>query len=463
MRLIVISDIHVGSGPLDDFDQELERGFVDFLDQLAADPRPTLLVVNGDFLDFAQAEPWQSRELESSTADGVLLCFTEQQSVAKLRSIVHAHQEAFAALSRLIRDPYDHRVVILPGNHDADFFWQRVREEFELALGRVSGCDQRLGFHLEQIYRPEDFPGVWIEHGHQYDDCNKFSLGDALLWSQNTPPILTDRDGVPRLLECVGTRFLIKFLNSLDAEYPFVDNVKPFSKFVRMFLASTVHRDFGPIKGLVAYWGFLKFFATTLKTSPRHLLEADQGLSPTLRQFKDRLIAMRRPSIDRLVNALTRSGFDFEGMPFDFYVADEGRLIALLDFFCAETDLQDVFRDEPPGYLSTGAAGYLTLGGGYLANETAVLKAAARNIIGAGLATTVVMGHTHEPVLPDADLNYTNVGCWTRYLRGDAEQAKQWSWQLLKADTYRNFPFELAYGEISQKDPTLATRRVFRP
>lgn len=462
MRLVVISDVHVGCGPLDDFDRELEQGLVDFLNELAADAAPTLLVINGDFLDFAQAEPSQSRELESKTEDGVLLCFTEEQSLAKLASIVDAHEPVFAALGRLTGDANGHRVVVLPGNHDADFFWPRVREEFAVAVGCGSGPAPRLRFHLEQAFCPQDFPGVWIEHGHQHDDCNRFSLRDALLWSEKTPPILRDRDGVPRLLECVGTRFLIQFLNGLDADYPFVDNVKPFSKFVKMFLASTVHRDFGPIKALVAYWGFLKFFATTLKTSPRHLLDADQGLSPTLRQFRDRLVAMRRPSVDRLVDALKRSGFDFEGMPFEFYVSDEIRLMALLDFL-SEIELYDVFQDEPPGYLSAGAAGYLTLGGGYLADETAALKGAARNIIRAGKATTVVMGHTHEPVLPDPDLNYVNVGCWTRYLKGAAEQAKQWSWQLLKADAYQSFPFELAYAEVLQEDPTVVTRRVFRP
>src|SRR5262249_30956194 len=401
MRLVVISDVHVGSGPLDDFDPELERGLVDFLDLVAADQTPTLLVINGDFLDFAQAEPWQSRELESHTQDGVLLCFTEEQSIAKLRTIVHAHKGVFTGLSRLTRDDCEHRVVILPGNHDADFFWPGVRREFALALGHNSGSSQRLRVHLEQTYCPEDFPGVWIEHGHQYDDCNKFELGDVPLWSEKAPPIRTDHHGVPRLLECVGTRFLIQFLNALDADYPFVDNVKPFSKFVRMFLASTVHRDFGPIKALVAYWGFLKFFATSLRTTPRYLLDADQGLSPTLRQFRDRLTAMKRSSIDRLVQALTQSGFDFKGMPFQFFIADEGRLVPLLVFFCPDPGLLDAFQDEPAGFLSAGAAGYLTLGGGYLADETATLKTAARRIVGAGLANAVVMGHTHEPVLPD--------------------------------------------------------------
>ena len=41
-----------------------------------------------------ELKPWQLRDLESHTKDGVLLCFTEEQSIAKLQSIVHAHEAA---------------------------------------------------------------------------------------------------------------------------------------------------------------------------------------------------------------------------------------------------------------------------------------------------------------------------------------------------------------------------------
>src|SRR5215831_14598817 len=101
MRLVVISDIHVGAGILDDCDVELEKGIVAFLEDLAAHPVPTTLVINGDFLDFAQAEPWQSGDLESSTAEGVPLCFTEEQSVQKLKEIVRCHGVIFEAIRRI--------------------------------------------------------------------------------------------------------------------------------------------------------------------------------------------------------------------------------------------------------------------------------------------------------------------------------------------------------------------------
>jgi hypothetical protein len=239
-------------------------------------------------LNFAQAEPWQSKDLESSTSDGIPLCFTEEQSLEKLKGIVSAHRAVFDGLARLASAKANHQVVILPGNHDADFFWDLVRAKF---MHVVSGGDretaQRVRFHLQRAHRPEDFPRVWIEHRHQYDDCNKFMIAGTERWANEAKPILADKKGVPRLLECVGARFLIKFMNALDADYPFVDNVKPFSKFVKMFLASSVSRGFGPIKAAIAYWRFLKFFASTLGKSPKDLLSTGDDRCKLLRKFAE--------------------------------------------------------------------------------------------------------------------------------------------------------------------------------
>lgn len=469
MRLCIISDLHIGAGPLDDCDDELEGRIVAFLDQFASQPEPSILVVNGDFLDFAQAEPWQSAELEAETAMGTPLCFTEEQSVEKLRCIVASHRAVFQALGRIVRPASLHRVVVLPGNHDPDFFWPRVRREFVRAVAKRGERDRvRLSFHLEQAYRPADFDGLWIEHGHQYDDCNKFAVNGQPRWSQALPPILPDETGVPRLLECVGTRFLIKFLNGLDQKYPFVDNVKPFSKFVRLFLVSTVQRDFGPLPAAVAYWGFLKFFAFALAKSPRDLLSSDQDQPDPkvlFEQFGKRLRDLPSGDAERLATGMRQRGFDFEAMSFGFYLDDEQRVQKLLDFLAAHADLLAAISadDNEDGLLSIGDDRYLTLGGGYLTNETEALQQAAARLVADGSAKAVVMGHTHEPVWPTAELNYLNIGCWTRYLREAEQPRRQWSWSILKDQSYRNFPYELGYAEVSGADPGKLVRRIFEP
>src|SRR6266481_3135291 len=97
MIIIVVSDLHVAAGPLDDCDAEIEQSIVEFILSLAARNEPIELVINGDFLDFVQAPPYIGPELEGE-GDGIPLCFTEMQSVAKLRAIVAAHPSIFAAI-----------------------------------------------------------------------------------------------------------------------------------------------------------------------------------------------------------------------------------------------------------------------------------------------------------------------------------------------------------------------------
>ena len=81
----------------------------------------------------------------------------------------------------------------------------------------------------------------------------------ACLAEQLEPPIFRDVNGQERLYECVGTRFLVRFLNPLDAKFPFVDNVKPFSKFIAIFGLSALTPGYGPLTATVMVWAMLKF------------------------------------------------------------------------------------------------------------------------------------------------------------------------------------------------------------
>src|SRR5262249_26108548 len=130
-----------------------------------------------------------------------------------------------------------------------------------------------------------------------------------------------------------------------------------------------------------------------------------------------------------------------------------------------DPDLLSGLDEADQGLLSAsgGDEGYLSLREGYRVDETAALKTAAREIIGKNLASAVVMGHTHEPVEPEADLNYVNIGSWTRYLDASRCGSQQRSWDLLQKSAFENFPYELAYGELTSDAPGQLARRVFRP
>jgi UDP-2,3-diacylglucosamine pyrophosphatase LpxH len=459
-RIVVISDLHVGSGPLDDCDQSVESKLVEFLRYLS-NVSPAELVINGDFLDFAQATPWFGDELRSRSPDGVPLCFTEQQSVTKADSIYNAHPAIFQALDSFLGADSNNLIVILPGNHDADFFWPGVQDYLQAKLSRASRSSGYLCFHLNQVYRPPNRPSVWIEHGHQYDPCNLFSIGGKAFWQDGSPPIFKDTYGQERLLECVGTRFLLKFLNRLDADYPFVDNVKPFSRFLRIFGASALQPGAAPLKAAVALWSMMKFLGQAVVHQPLDLL-SHAGLAGPSSYDKPGLLfsGLSESQRSRLQEALTQAGFILD-RPLNMFVANVDSAESLIDFLADHMEILDQLQKTQHSLLGVeGRAGTLTLAKGFTVDETKELVKMATKILSSNSVEFVIMGHTHEAVEPSSQLAYINTGSWTRNLdfgRGETPS----SWSLLRADATELFPYELNFADIPADHPFRIELRNF--
>lgn len=453
----IISDLHVGAGPLDDCDGEVERGLCDFLHQLATDGGEHELVIAGDFLDFAQAPPTEGHELEGQDPAGTLLCFSEEQSSAKLAAILASHPAIWDALRQFLDGHQGNRLVIMPGNHDADFFWPSVRSAFvHRVVGERATLAARITFHLETVYRPRAAPSVWIEHGHQYDPLNSFFLDGEPRWSEDKPPILVDRCGTPRLLECIGTRFMVKFMNRLDALYPFVDNVKPFHRFIQLFVASLFATGHGPMKAAFAILALMRF-ANPLKArrvSDVLSLSTPGGADISLlgylqRGFNDetRLLLQRR---------LIAAGFPLD-RPLMMLVGEPDRADALVSFISDRPELLDGLDADPRSDLLGIEAGTLALGDEFFfGDETMRLKRAAQGILEQGLATQVIMGHTHEPVERST---YLNTGCWTRYYTFEKGQRAR-PFDILRDGGTDDFPYRLQYAEIVENGT--AASHVFR-
>src|SRR5262245_27232946 len=401
-RYVVISDLHVSAGKLDDCDPEIEEHLCRFLESLRSG---TELIINGDFLDFAQAPPEAGSDLESQTAANIPLCFTEDQSTTKLKAIIHAHPAVFTSLGEFLARSLDSRLTILPGNHDPDFFWGRVQDVFRGALGSAAHPGN-VTSHLEQVYRP--IPELWVEHGHQFDDVNGFFVGGQPRWSAANPPISRDESDHERLIECVGTRFLIRQINALDREYPFVDNIKPFSLFLRLFAVSGVSRVDGPLKVLVAAYGMLAYLAKTALTRPGDFLSQDtkHAGSPPARLLTV-YTALSKADQRAFDGRVENRGFPLKGRPVEYVLKNAAEAPALLVFLADHLDLVDML--EISGSSMLGADnGTLSLGPAFLADETAALKCAAKKILARPNAPTcVVMGHTHEAV---NDSGYKNIG-----------------------------------------------------
>lgn len=459
--LIIISDLHIGAGPLDDCDAELEGHLVDFVSHLASRNDAIELIINGDFLDFAQAPPWQGSELESTGEDGTPLCFTEEQSHAKFLAIEKAHKPIFKVLRSFLSAKPDNLLTVLPGNHDADLFWDSVRSSFIESIAWHQSFRDRIRIHLEQVYRPHGYPEVWIEHGHQYDPCNNFKHSETPCWSEKCPPVFSDLRGITRLYECVGTRFLIKFLNQLDAEYPFVDNVKPFSRFIRIFGVSSFAPGYGPLKATVMVWDLLQYLAQTVTHQPSDLLGLDQPGEGPEKVLTSIIQGMSDSEKKRFTDQLIEHGFPLD-RPIGMLITDRPRAEQLMKFLVNHLELIQKFREKDPSLLGlSGSYGTLTLAKGFSVDETKELKQAAARIYNTGMARAVLMGHTHETADQSAGHRYINTGSWTRYYRFASEEERT-SWSILRSNSFELFPYQLNYVETSREQTDFIRKVTFR-
>ena len=111
------------------------------------------LVLNGDLFDLDAApvdasEPGlEERRCELGAAD-------------MMRRILTDHPVFMSTLYRVVSA--GHRVVAIPGNHDAQLAFPAVRRELVRSLGTGLGVAFRAWFHVTE-------DGVLVEHGHLYD------------------------------------------------------------------------------------------------------------------------------------------------------------------------------------------------------------------------------------------------------------------------------------------------------
>src|SRR5690606_30066756 len=133
-RKVVVSDLHLGPGTRDprfagieDFYAEAE--WLAFLDRQAA-AGPTDLIIAGDFIEFWQiatamgALPKRTDRVQHET--GPVLAADQAFAVKAIEHVIDAHREVFRSLGAFIARG-DHRVIIIPGNHDADLLWPKVQ------------------------------------------------------------------------------------------------------------------------------------------------------------------------------------------------------------------------------------------------------------------------------------------------------------------------------------------------
>lgn len=427
--VIVISDLHLGGGsadPGDDhvFDQQQLAGFIDSL--RASDDGQAgriELYINGDFLEFAQVGQhlYTLRSADAWCSEG--------ESRAKLRLILDGHPEVFRALKAF--STAGNRVSLAAGNHDVDLFWEGVQADLRAAAGPID-------FVLGADWTSRFDGRLRIAHGHQHDLANRFRR-----WAQ---PFVSGPDGQKRLEMCPGTLFMVKFVNWLEGNYPFADNIKPVSALWRV-LARENTLGLASIGWMLARFAARhpgvtmggKADATNLPQQLVEIMRADDAIGGTLRSWYRKYLD-GSASDDQIDTAL----------------GDPERLEALIIA---------VMGSEPTGAWESALAkarivrtlgeekgkGTLQLAESQKMDDKLLFREVAKAELtrAANPAEVVVLGHTHCPddwrwdELPGK--RYFNPGSWTRY----AEIDKQARLSLADLKDEAAFPYALNYVRIA--------------
>ena len=149
--VVFLSDCHIGGDEGRDI-FESPDDLVALLESLDDHPGPVELVLAGDFFDLLRIGDVP----ESETRASVTMSRPE-------------YRELFATLQRFASGQ-NRTVVYLPGNHDAEAWWNReIRAELER-----SGLVHEFALSYGAVFESGADRVVYCEHGNQFDPTNTF-------------------------------------------------------------------------------------------------------------------------------------------------------------------------------------------------------------------------------------------------------------------------------------------------
>jgi UDP-2,3-diacylglucosamine pyrophosphatase LpxH len=397
---LVLSDLHVGGGAADPGDDHVyhENQLVNFITQQTASAEGQAgrieLFFNGDFFEFAQTFTG------AFAHDNDKAWCTQTESLQKLEVIIAGHPDIFEALKAF--QAAGNQVTIAAGNHDVDLYWSKVQAR----IREVAGDGTLFEIGKEWVERYDGL--LQIGHGHMVDPANRFKN-----WAK---PLAQASGEEERLEMSPGTLFMVKFVNPLEAEYPFADNLLPVTK-----LASALLRDDRSGFRSVA-WAFARFVGTT---SPAVLGKPAEDAYGTRLLNRFRQSKARRDELNQaLRDHDPGASHGFSG-PAE---VTEERLAKAMFALLGRMDIahwRALFELGASPTLAAGKGG-VTLSAlvksgfvdGFKEQRTAAERRAQEK-----KARVIVMGHTHQPDnIALGGAIYYNPGSWTRYLQLGKEQ-----------------------------------------
>ena len=188
--LLVFSDVHLGSDIHDGApnpirrSESVDRDLVRLLAHYRAQKPPAdrwRIVIAGDFIDFI------GMSVKPETPGTLATELTEEEhhhgvgnavdhARLKLARVAKRHADVFEGLARFVAD--GHTLSLVHGNHDIEFHWDEVKDDFRTLLFAHVEAGEHPDAHPEAFASRIEFnpwffyrDGVaYIEHGHQYDE-----------------------------------------------------------------------------------------------------------------------------------------------------------------------------------------------------------------------------------------------------------------------------------------------------
>lgn len=216
--VIVISDLHLGAGKMINGKRNLLEDFhydnklIEFLEYYSTGEYQNMeveLVINGDFLDFLAVPYIEYFDDEF---------WSEKAALAKLKMIMEAHSPVLLALKKFVSYP-DKKIVYIIGNHDAEFVFDSLKDEFLKIFGEFR--DRVTLSNSITNYIPTK--GVVIQHGHQYERAHHFDQENAIVETLNG-----DKYFIPPW----GSYYVTNVINRYKQERSFINSVRPIKHFL---------------------------------------------------------------------------------------------------------------------------------------------------------------------------------------------------------------------------------------
>ena len=434
---LIVSDLHIGdASPADDFVNDRDQ-FATFLRTQAATPDGQAgrieLIINGDFLEFVQVLP------EAYTLNSTESWCSEAESLAKLDCILAGHPEIFSALAAF--QAQGNQVTLFPGNHDVDLYWDAVQERLRQHIPGVN-------IETVPVINSRYAGRLRISHGHLFpsiDPANNF-------WKWGNPILSPPHDADPKRLEmCPGPLFVVRFVNSLEARYPFADNLHP-----EIALAGILAREDKWGLAVVA-WSLLRF----AKSYPKAFLSTDHRTPETgalvLNAIQgDRFVREKiAPLYARVMNQPGTSPATIRQV-----LNSEDAIAAFVEQLMRADEPWESWLDV----LDTTKPAVSAIGGG---SDTLAIRESgkidqrtecltiARRHWNAG-AQVFVLGHTHLPQsIEDDGHAYYNPGSWTRYI----DDPGKLTLEDLRDES--RYPYKLNYIRVEDTGaPTLTSEMI---